>query len=128
MTTEQLLQTKLTHQVYFDKVCTTQPHSSDKGSVSCVPLVPDERFEYARKLKAAQAQLHAAGERLARMTLDKRAAIAAEDYGRARTLKTTIDQLRDRLYKELAVSDLLEKGGVSRLSNTEYEAQRRRVT
>ncbi|KAK3914647.1 Centrosomal protein of 104 kDa [Frankliniella fusca] len=73
--------------------------------------VQDERFEYARKLKAAQAQLHAAGERLARMTLDKRAAIAAEDYGRARTLKATIDELRDRLYKELAVDDLLEKNG-----------------
>ncbi|KAE8748044.1 hypothetical protein FOCC_FOCC005239 [Frankliniella occidentalis] len=74
--------------------------------------VQDERFEYARKLKAAQAQLHAAGERLARMTLDKRAAIAAEDFGRARTLKTTIDELRDRLYKELAVDDLLEKNGL----------------
>ncbi|XP_034248897.1 centrosomal protein of 104 kDa [Thrips palmi] len=73
--------------------------------------VQDERFEYARKLKAAQAQLHAGGERLARMTLDKRAAIAAEDYGRARTLKATIDQLRERLYKELAVDDLLEKDG-----------------
>ncbi|KAJ1519529.1 hypothetical protein ONE63_004810 [Megalurothrips usitatus] len=45
------------------------------------------------------------------MTLDKRAAIAAEDFGRARTLKTTVDQLRERLYKELAVDDLLEKDG-----------------
>jgi hypothetical protein len=59
------------------------------------------------------------------MTLDKRAAIAAEDYGRARTLKTTIDQLRDRLYKELAVDDLLEKNGVS---STQHSRLSRNVT
>lgn len=58
------------------------------------------------------------------MTLDKRAAIAAEDFGRARTLKATIDELRERLYKELAVDDLLEREGVSSRRRTVIQVSR----
>lgn len=58
------------------------------------------------------------------MTLDKRAAIAAEDFGRARTLKATIDELRERLYKELAVDDLLEREGVSSRRRTVIHVSR----
>jgi len=70
--------------------------------------VSAERFDVARRLKAAMEQLHAAGEQLARLQLDKRRAVTAEEYGRAGDLKTKEDQLRTRIYRELSVERLLK--------------------
>lgn len=75
--------------------------------------MPDERFEYARKLKTAMAKLHAAGEKLGKMEIAKKQAIQQEDYSKAKKKKLQIEEFRAQIYSKLNIDNLLETNGVS---------------
>ncbi|KAF7990486.1 hypothetical protein HCN44_000291 [Aphidius gifuensis] len=70
-----------------------------------------ERFEYASKLKIAMEILRKAGERLGKYELEKKYAIALEDYDRAKAKKSQAQQYRKEVYDSLGVDDLLEING-----------------
>ena len=75
-------------------------------------LKPEERFEYASKLKVAMENLKKAGERLGKYELEKKYAIAREDYDKAKAKKAQAQQYRQQVYQSLEVEDLLELHGV----------------
>lgn len=72
----------------------------------------EERFEYASKLKVAMENLRKAGERLGKYELEKKYAIALEDYDRAKAKKAQAQKYRQQVYETLEVEDLLEVNGV----------------
>ena len=65
------------------------------------------------RLREAVSQLRAGGERLGKYELEKRHAIDAEHYDRAKQRQAEAQDYRQQLYKACAVDDLLEKKGVS---------------
>ncbi|XP_034949351.1 centrosomal protein of 104 kDa isoform X2 [Chelonus insularis] len=71
----------------------------------------EERFEYASKLKVAMEILRKAGERLGKYELEKKYAIALEDYDKAKAKKAQAQQYRQEVYESLEVEDLLELNG-----------------
>uniref|UniRef100_V9IHE7 Uncharacterized protein KIAA0562 n=1 Tax=Apis cerana TaxID=7461 RepID=V9IHE7_APICE len=73
--------------------------------------VEEERFEYASKLKVAMENLRKAGERLGKYELEKKYAIALEDYDKAKAKKAQAQQYRQQVYQSLEVQDLLELQG-----------------
>ncbi|XP_066594183.1 centrosomal protein of 104 kDa [Prorops nasuta] len=73
--------------------------------------VEEERFEYASKLKIAMENLRKAGERLGKYELEKKYAIALEDYDKAKAKKAQAQQYRQQVYQSLEVDDLLEING-----------------
>ncbi|XP_076374958.1 centrosomal protein of 104 kDa isoform X1 [Megalopta genalis] len=73
--------------------------------------VEEERFEYASKLKVAMENLRKAGERLGKYELEKKYAIALEDYDKAKAKKAQAQQYRQQVYQSLEVQDLLEVHG-----------------
>ncbi|XP_012271377.1 centrosomal protein of 104 kDa [Orussus abietinus] len=73
--------------------------------------VEEERFEYASKLKVAMENLRKAGERLGKYELEKKYAIALEDYDKAKAKKAQAQQYRQQVYQTLEVEDLLELHG-----------------
>ncbi|KOX72242.1 hypothetical protein WN51_01104, partial [Melipona quadrifasciata] len=73
--------------------------------------VEEERFEYASKLKVAMENLRKAGERLGKYELEKKYAIALEDYDKAKAKKAQAQQYRQQVYQSLEVQDLLELHG-----------------
>ncbi|KAG7213695.1 hypothetical protein KM043_002936 [Ampulex compressa] len=73
--------------------------------------VEEERFEYASKLKVAMENLRKAGERLGKYELEKKYAIALEDYDKAKAKKAQAQQYRQQVYQSLEVEDLLEIHG-----------------
>lgn len=81
-------------------------------SVFCVSPRPEQRYEYANKLKSAVTQLRAAGERLGKYELEKRHAIENENFDRAKLKKQLADEYREQVYKALEIEDLLERKGV----------------
>lgn len=80
--------------------------------VKKLQAVEEERFEYASKLKVAMENLRKAGERLGKYELEKKYAIALEDYDRAKAKKSQADDYRQQVYNILQVDDLLESNGV----------------
>lgn len=76
-------------------------------------VLSEERFEYASKLKVAMENLRKAGERLGKYELEKKYAIALEDYDKAKAKKAQAQQYRQQVYQSLEVEDLLEIHGVS---------------
>lgn len=75
--------------------------------------VEEERFEYASKLKVAMENLRKAGERLGKYELEKKYAIALEDYDKAKAKKAQAQQYRQQVYQALEIHNLLEVHGVS---------------
>ncbi|XP_011305093.1 centrosomal protein of 104 kDa isoform X2 [Fopius arisanus] len=71
----------------------------------------EERFEYASKLKVAMEILRKAGERLGKYELEKKYAIALEDYDKAKAKKAQAQQYRQQVYQSLEVEDLMELNG-----------------
>ncbi|OAD62722.1 hypothetical protein WN48_07538, partial [Eufriesea mexicana] len=71
----------------------------------------EERFVYASKLKVAMENLRKAGERLGKYELEKKYAIALEDYDKAKAKKAQAQQYRQQVYQSLEVQDLLEPHG-----------------
>lgn len=74
--------------------------------------VEEERFEYASKLKVAMENLRKAGERLGKYELEKKYAIALEDYDKAKAKKAQAQQYRQQVYQSLEIHNLLEIHGV----------------
>ncbi|XP_065061516.1 centrosomal protein of 104 kDa-like isoform X2 [Rhopilema esculentum] len=70
--------------------------------------VLEERFDYAKKLKQAMADLQKVGEKLGRFEVEKRRAIEIEDYDMAKAKKLQADEYRLHVYKQLDLPDLLE--------------------
>ncbi|EFN60722.1 Uncharacterized protein KIAA0562 [Camponotus floridanus] len=73
--------------------------------------VEEERFEYASKLKVAMENLRKAGERLGKYELEKKYAIALEDYDKAKAKKAQAQQYRQQVYQSLEIYNLLEVHG-----------------
>ena len=83
--------------------------------------VEEERFEYASKLKVAMENLRKAGERLGKYELEKKYAIALEDYDKAKAKKAQAQQYRQQVYQSLEIYNLLEVHGVSSVWNNFFE-------
>ncbi|GFO45194.1 centrosomal protein of 104 kda-like isoform x4, partial [Plakobranchus ocellatus] len=73
--------------------------------------VLQERYDYAKKLKAAITELQKVGEKLGKMEVEKRQAVESEDYDKAKAKKVQMDDYRLQVYKELNLNDLLELDG-----------------
>lgn len=56
--------------------------------------------------------LRQAGERLGKYELEKKYAIALEDYDKAKAKKAQAEDFREQVYQSLRVQDLLELNGV----------------
>ncbi|XP_029011867.1 centrosomal protein of 104 kDa isoform X2 [Betta splendens] len=71
-------------------------------------MVQQEKYEQAKNLKQAIADLQKVGERLARYDVEKRGAIEKEDYDLARKKKELMKEYRKSVYEQLEVYNLLD--------------------
>ncbi|NXJ92107.1 CE104 protein, partial [Corythaixoides concolor] len=67
-----------------------------------------ERYDYAKKLKQAIADLQKVGERLGRYEVEKRYAVEKEDYDLAKKKKEQMEAYRLKVYQQLELHDLLD--------------------
>ncbi|XP_058498819.1 centrosomal protein of 104 kDa isoform X1 [Solea solea] len=77
-------------------------------------MVQQEKYELAKNLKQAIADLQKVGERLARYDVEKRCAIEKEDYDLAKKKKELMENYRRSVYKQLEVHNLLDMTMVTR--------------
>ncbi|XP_006871806.1 PREDICTED: centrosomal protein of 104 kDa [Chrysochloris asiatica] len=70
--------------------------------------VQKERYDYAKKLKQAIADLQKVGERLGRYEVEKRCAVEKEDYDLAKEKKQQMEQYRAKVYQQLELHNLLD--------------------
>ncbi|KAM4646720.1 centrosomal protein of 104 kDa isoform 3-T5 [Amazona ochrocephala] len=70
--------------------------------------VHHERYDYAKKLKQAIADLQKVGERLGRYEVEKRCAVEKEDYDLAKKKKQQMEAYRLKVYQQLELHDLLD--------------------
>ncbi|XP_039330125.1 centrosomal protein of 104 kDa isoform X2 [Saimiri boliviensis] len=70
--------------------------------------VQKERYDYAKKLKQAIADLQKVGERLGRYEVEKRCAVEKEDYDLAKEKKQQMEQYRAEVYEQLELHSLLD--------------------
>ncbi|KFP87409.1 Centrosomal protein of 104 kDa, partial [Acanthisitta chloris] len=70
--------------------------------------VHHERYDHAKKLKQAIADLQKVGERLGRYEVEKRCAVEKEDYDLAKKKKEQMDEYRLKVYQQLELHDLLD--------------------
>ncbi|NWV09355.1 CE104 protein, partial [Ptilonorhynchus violaceus] len=70
--------------------------------------VRHERYDHAKKLKQAIADLQKVGERLGRYEVEKRYAVEKEDYDLAKKKKEQMDEYRIKVYQQLELHDLLD--------------------
>ncbi|XP_058408713.1 centrosomal protein of 104 kDa isoform X1 [Diceros bicornis minor] len=70
--------------------------------------VQKERYDYAKKLKQAIADLQKVGERLGRYEVEKRCAVEREDYDLAKEKKQQMQQYRSRVYEQLELHSLVD--------------------
>ncbi|NWU05950.1 CE104 protein, partial [Cephalopterus ornatus] len=70
--------------------------------------VRHERYDHAKKLKQAIADLQKVGERLGRYEVEKRYAVEKEDYDLAKKKKEQMDEYRLKVYHQLELHDLLD--------------------
>lgn len=78
-----------------------------KLDVRKVEAVKEEKFESAKRLKVAIAELLKIGEKLGKYEVEKRQAIEAEDYDTARRKKAQMEEFRLRCYERLRVHELM---------------------
>uniref|UniRef100_A0A4W6G9A2 Centrosomal protein of 104 kDa n=1 Tax=Lates calcarifer TaxID=8187 RepID=A0A4W6G9A2_LATCA len=71
-------------------------------------MVRQEKYEQAKNLKQAIADLQKVGERLARYDVEKRCAIEKEDYDLAKKKKEMMEEYRRSVYQQLEVHNLLD--------------------
>lgn len=76
--------------------------------------VQQERYDHAKKLKQAIADLQKVGERLGRYEVEKRCAVEKEDYDLAKHRKRQMEQYRARVYAQLELHSLLDADLVRR--------------
>ncbi|NXT93305.1 CE104 protein, partial [Anhinga rufa] len=67
-----------------------------------------ERYDYAKKLKQAIADLQKVGERLGRYEVEKRYAVEKEDYDLAKKKKQQMEAYRLKVYQQLELHNLLD--------------------
>ncbi|KPP69512.1 centrosomal protein of 104 kDa-like, partial [Scleropages formosus] len=90
--------------------------------------VRQERYDLAKTLKQAMADLQKVGELLGRLDVEKRYAIEKEDYDTAREKKEHIEEYRLKVYQQLELHDLLDTTQVCvALLNTERSSPIRKV-
>ncbi|XP_074074741.1 centrosomal protein of 104 kDa isoform X3 [Macrotis lagotis] len=70
--------------------------------------VQKERYDHAKKLKQAIADLQKVGERLGRYDVEKRCAVEKEDYDLAKEKKQQMEQYRTKVYQQLELHNLLD--------------------
>ncbi|NWQ61906.1 CE104 protein, partial [Neopipo cinnamomea] len=70
--------------------------------------VRHERYDRAKSLKQAIADLQKVGERLGRYEVEKRYAVEKEDYDLAKKKKEQMDEYRLKVYQQLELHDLLD--------------------
>ncbi|XP_033052004.1 centrosomal protein of 104 kDa isoform X8 [Trachypithecus francoisi] len=70
--------------------------------------VQKERYDYAKKLKQAIADLQKVGEHLGRYEVEKRCAVEKEDYDLAKEKKQQMEQYRAEVYEQLELHSLLD--------------------
>ncbi|KAI4883085.1 hypothetical protein NFI96_011968 [Prochilodus magdalenae] len=73
-------------------------------------MVRLERYDLAKKLKQAIADLQKVGERLGRYDVEKHTAIEREDYDTAKQKKEQMESYRLTVYQQLQLHDLLDMG------------------
>ncbi|XP_035237128.1 centrosomal protein of 104 kDa isoform X1 [Anguilla anguilla] len=76
--------------------------------------VRQERYELAKTLKQAMADLQKVGERLGRYEVEKRSAIEKEDYDTAKQKKDQMEEYRLKVYQQLEVHNLLDMSLIQR--------------
>ncbi|XP_067659382.1 centrosomal protein of 104 kDa-like isoform X1 [Haliotis asinina] len=86
--------------------------------------VLQERYDYAKRLKHAIAELQKVGEKLGKMEVEKRQAVENEDYDKAKVKKLQMDDYRLHIYKDLNLTDLLETTGSRHPHPIDFEPQR----
>uniref|UniRef100_A0A4W4DPV0 Centrosomal protein of 104 kDa n=1 Tax=Electrophorus electricus TaxID=8005 RepID=A0A4W4DPV0_ELEEL len=79
-------------------------------------MVRLEKYDLAKELKQAIADLQKVGERLARYDVEKHSAIEREDYDTAKQKKEQMESYRLRVYQQLELHDLLDMGQFQRKS------------
>ncbi|XP_028922177.1 centrosomal protein of 104 kDa isoform X8 [Ornithorhynchus anatinus] len=70
--------------------------------------VQKERYDYAKTLKQAIADLQKVGERLGRYEVEKRCAVEKEDYDLAKEKKRQMEQYRMKVYQQLELHNLMD--------------------
>ncbi|XP_036083844.1 centrosomal protein of 104 kDa [Rousettus aegyptiacus] len=70
--------------------------------------VREERYDRAKKLKQAIADLQKVGERLGRYEVEKRCAVEKEDYDLAKEKKQQMELFRSRVYEQLQLHSLVD--------------------
>ncbi|XP_023132028.2 centrosomal protein of 104 kDa isoform X1 [Amphiprion ocellaris] len=81
-------------------------------------MVRQEKFEQAKNLKQAVADLQKVGERLARYDVEKRCAIEKEDYDLAKKKKEVMEEYRRSVYQQLEVHNLLDMTTITRATDS----------
>ncbi|XP_041655412.1 centrosomal protein of 104 kDa isoform X2 [Cheilinus undulatus] len=81
-------------------------------------MVRQEKFEQAKNLKQAIADLQKVGERLARYDVEKRCAIEKEDYDLAKKKKELMEDYRKSVYQQLEVHNLLDMALITRADDS----------
>nr|XP_005167010.1 centrosomal protein of 104 kDa isoform X1 [Danio rerio] len=79
-------------------------------------MVREERFDSAKELKQAIADLQKVGERLGRYDVEKLSAIEREDYDTAKQKKEQMDAYRLAVYHQLEIHNLLDISQIHRMS------------
>ncbi|KAG8434255.1 hypothetical protein GDO86_012578 [Hymenochirus boettgeri] len=80
-----------------------------------------EKYDYAKKLKQAIADLQMVGERLGRYEVEKRNAVEKEDYDLAKEKKQQMETYRQKVYQQLELHDLLDIALVRRTIETSLD-------
>ncbi|XP_056117070.1 centrosomal protein of 104 kDa isoform X1 [Rhinichthys klamathensis goyatoka] len=90
-------------------------------------MVREERFDVAKKLKQAIADLQKVGERLGRYDVEKHSAIEREEYDIAKQKKEQMEAYRLTIYQHLELHSLLDISQIHRISeisNSEFPSPR----
>ncbi|XP_078498758.1 centrosomal protein of 104 kDa [Lissotriton helveticus] len=83
--------------------------------------VRHERYDFAKKIKQAIADLQKVGERLGRYEVEKRCAVEKEDYDLAKKKKMQMEEYRQKVYQQLELHDLLEMGQIRKAQDFPLE-------
>ncbi|XP_066546753.1 centrosomal protein of 104 kDa [Amia ocellicauda] len=83
--------------------------------------VRQERYDLAKKLKQAIADLQKVGERLGRYEVEKRCAIEKEDYDLAKEKKRQMDEYRLTVYQQIELHNLLDMGPIWKTTEISLE-------
>ena len=67
-----------------------------------------ERFDNARRLKAAIKEMEIIGQSVAALEMEKKALVTKQDYEGAKEKKSEIEDVKDEAYRKWAIAELLE--------------------